>query len=139
MDTDGNVYAVIIHFEMDGGKNFFKICGVQPMFEDQRKSRESGLFTYAEVKNSGRIGVKFTMKLRGGSEKYASEFFGPSIFKWGRGKARGVSIKNANGDESARITFLGGAKAVSVEPDHDIRLMICFAAIIDEMVDKRMR
>jgi hypothetical protein len=110
------------------------------MYQDQRKNRESGYFTYAEVKNSNGLGVRFSMKLRGEKpEKYTTEYFGPSIFKWGRGNPKGFIVKNESGDECARITFLGGAKAVAVQPDHDIRLMICFAAIIDEMVGKRMR
>jgi hypothetical protein len=138
-DSDGNTYAVILHHDMDG-HNRFKICGVQPMYSNQRKSRLSGYYTYAEVKNSSCLGVKFSMKLRGAaSEKYISEYFGPSIFKWGHGNPKGFIIKNGSGNECARITFLGSAKAVAVQPYHDVRLMICYAAIVDEMVGKRMR
>jgi hypothetical protein len=139
-DTEGTVYAVIFRTLSGGGKNHFRICGVEKMYEQQRKSRESGLYTYAEVKNSGSIGVRFTMKVRGDSaEKYVTEFFGPSIFKWGRGRPRGILIKNEAGKECARITILGGAKAISVEARTDVRLMTCFAVIIDEMVEHRMR
>ncbi|KAL3909201.1 MAG: hypothetical protein SGILL_008176, partial [Bacillariaceae sp.] len=139
-DAEGNIYAVILRSLNGDGKNHFRICGVEPMYVSQNKSRESGLYTYAEVKNSGVLGVKFTMKVRGEEqEKYKSEFFGPSIFKWGQGKPRGFLIKDTKDTECARITILGGAKVVSVEPNVDVRLVACFAAIIDEMVEKRMR
>ena len=140
-DNEGNIYAVILRTLSDGGKNQYRICGVDKMYEEQRKSRESGLYTHAEAKNSGGFGVQFSMKIRGPGEltKYVTEFFGPSIFKWGRGRPRGFLIKNTAGRECARITLLGGAKAISVEPQMDVRLMTCFAAIIDEMVEKRMR
>jgi hypothetical protein len=142
-DTNWNPYAIIIHSLSGGGKNLFRICGIYPLYAYQRKNRETGLYTHAEVKNAGGIGViSYTMNARGESpEEYATDFFGPSIFSWGRGRpTRGVIIKNVTtGDECARMTFLGRAKTVLVEPDNDIRLMICFAAIIEEMIGKRMR
>jgi hypothetical protein len=152
-DMDSNVYAVILHSVVEGNLHRFKICGNDAMFPDQRKSRDSGLFTYADVKNSSGIGVKFTMKLRGDSlTKYFTESFGPSIFQWGRRgqnkSTRGYIIKEtdgadgkkgADGKEVARLTFLGAGKAISIGPDQDFRLMIAFAAIIDEMVEKRLR
>ncbi|KAG7354716.1 hypothetical protein IV203_004072 [Nitzschia inconspicua] len=140
-DTQRKPYAIIVHSLSGGGKNLFRICGVTPLYGDQRKNRDTGFFTYAEVKNAGGIGaIKFTMNVRGERpETYRTEFFGPSLFRWGKGQPRGVVIKNAaTGQESARMTFLGGAKAVLIEPDNDIRLMICFAAIIEEMIGKRL-
>ncbi|KAG7358749.1 hypothetical protein IV203_015338 [Nitzschia inconspicua] len=140
-DAQRKPYAIIVHSLSGGGKNLFRICGVTPLYGDQRKNRDTGFFTHAEVKNAGGIGaIKFTMNVRGERpEMYRTEFFGPSLFRWGKGQPRGVLIKNAaTGQESARITFLGGAKAVLIEPDHDIRLMICFAAIIEEMIGKRL-
>ena len=141
-DTKRNPYAFILHNHSGGGKNIFRICGTRPLYADQRKNRDTRLYTYAEVKNAGGIGrIQFSLTVRGEpSETHYTEFFGPSIFRWGRGRTRGVVIKNkSTGEESARLTFLGGAKVLVVEPDNDIRLMICFAAIIEEMMGKRMR
>ncbi len=148
-DTDGNLYAVMIRSVVEG-RHRFKICGDQPMFPGQRKSRESGYHTYAEAKNWSGPGVRFSMKLRGqgaaaggapSTSKYVAEAFGPAFLHWGRGRPRGFLIKDAasEGGECARITVLGEAKAVSVRPGHDVRLMICFATIIDEMVENRLR
>jgi hypothetical protein len=149
-DVDGNIYAVILEKVVDGGIHRYKICGTQPIFPDQRRSRDSGLFTYAEVKNSSGIGVKFTMKLRGDTQdKYVTESFGPSIFRWGQTtRARGFVVKKmidagskkgSDGKEVCKITFLGAGKALSISPDQDFRLMIAYSAIIDEMVEKRLR
>lgn len=146
-DMDGNMYAVILPSIVDG-QHRFKVCGFEAMFPEQRKSRDSGYFTYADVKNSSGMIVKFSMKLRGDSgTKYVTEAFGPSIFQWGSGRSkntRGFAIKatsdgNTSSEEVARITFLGAGKALSVAPHQDFRLIIAFAAIIDEMVEKRLR
>lgn len=97
--------------------------------------------------------MKFTMKLRGDTQdKYVTESFGPSIFQWGRWgqttRARGFVIKKmidagskkgSDGKEVCKITFLGAGKALSISPDQDFRLMIAYSAIIDEMVEKRLR
>ncbi len=143
-DVEGNQCAVVMHSVLGGGRNYFKICGLEPLYSDQRKNRDTGLFTYADVKNSSGIGVtglKIIMQVYGEStETYIATSFGPSIFKWGKGIPRGFLVKNGTtGLECMRITFLGGAKAISVEPDNDFRLMTCFAVIIHEMVEKRMR
>jgi hypothetical protein len=155
-DTDGNLYAVVIRSVVDG-RHKFKICGDQPMFPGHRRSRESGFHTYAEAKNWSGLGIRFGMKVRGGdaaqdgeeeqeeecassTSKYVTESFGPTFLQLGQGRPRGFHIKDSSdGQECARITVMGNVKAISVRPYHDIRLMICFATIIDEMVENRLR
>jgi hypothetical protein len=161
--SDGNVLAMISHVITDG-KNHYKIFGLRPMYPGQRRNRTTGLYSYADIENNGSwlSGAKFVMTLPELSITYTASFFGPSVFKWGKGEPRGYDIfegsqtqtrvskavmsRNKQYPPMAKIAkniLLGSgennATAVIVSKDHNAVLMVCFAAIISEMVEKRMR
>eukprot|EP00539_Tryblionella_compressa_P011106 CAMPEP_0178804382 /NCGR_PEP_ID=MMETSP0745-20121128/15049_1 /TAXON_ID=913974 /ORGANISM="Nitzschia punctata, Strain CCMP561" /LENGTH=402 /DNA_ID=CAMNT_0020463677 /DNA_START=25 /DNA_END=1233 /DNA_ORIENTATION=- len=158
---------------MQNGIHRYKIFGRKPIYANQPRSRETGYYTYADVKNVGGIsGVRFAMTLRRNvkaenqveqnetnsdpqsstpSTLYTADFFGPSVFMLGRGHPRGFLVRNDAGKKCAKFVRLGAgnneAIAVTVsskESDktnnsHATLLLFCFAAIIEEMVNKRMR
>ena len=149
-DCQGELAAVIIHSMDDQSTHRYKICSGNPAYPGQRRSPGINLYTWADVKNStsGR-GLQYSMKLRSpGGEKYVSEHFGPSLFKWDT--PRGFTIRKdppANNEDqqakeqkpSARVAYMGGARGLVVAPRADPCLMYCFVTIIDEMVEKRQR
>ena len=136
-DENGELCAVIVRTVMDAGQNRFRLCGRTKAYPDQRKGKDTGYYTWGEVKNSSGINVKFSMKLKGGSEtKYVTETFGPSLFNWNT--PRGFIIKQGK-EACCRITYLGDSRGIVLAPNVDKCLMLCFAAIIEEMVEHRMR
>jgi hypothetical protein len=138
-DADGELCAIIVHEVVDGyQQHVFKICGPKKMNKHHRRSKHSGYYTWAEVRNSSGINVRFSMKVRGhnGEAKYVTETFGPSLFKWGT--PRGFVVKQGQ-KACTRITYLGDSRGIVVAPNVDKCLMLCFALIIEEMVENRMR
>ena len=146
-DCQGELAAVIIHSVDDQRTHRYKICSGTPLFPGQRRSPGMNLYTWADVKNStsGR-GLQYSMKLRSQEgEKFVSEHFGPSLFKWDT--PRGFTIRKestANSDDqqqqpSARVAYMGTARGLVVAPKVDPCLMYCFVTIIDEMIEKRLR
>lgn len=200
-DNKGNQCAIVLRLPKDHeGHHRFKICGERPMRSEHRRNVDTGLYTWATVKNTGGIvGVQFSMKLRGAGEsssgqEYVTEAFGPSLFHWST--PRGYVIRQVGGYSSsknmipkgsdhstttssrtmmlpkgsdhsptgsknmmipkgsdhsvgsaaavtenacARLTYLSGSRALTVGRNVDLCLMTSFAAIIDEMVEHRMR
>lgn len=135
-DADGELCAIIQHTDVDG-RHRFKISGPNKMTVCHRRSKDSGYYAWADVKNSSGIKPKFLMKMRGDTKsRYKTEAFGPSLLKWG--SPRGFLIKQDE-EPCARITYLGGDQGIVFAPNVDKCLMLCFALIIEEMVKNRMR
>jgi hypothetical protein len=135
-DASGNICAYIQH-SLVNGQNKYKICSYKPM-NDEHQSGHTGLYTWAEVKNAGTFGVKFSMRMRGNSpDRFTTESFAPSLLHWSKRTRGFLMLKNK--EACARLTHLQSAKTLDVPPGIDLCLMICYTAIIDEMVESRLR
>ena len=136
-DANGELCAIVIK-SVVRGQNKFKICCDKPMSVDHRRSHGVGYYTWANVKNSNGFGVKFSMTCKSEPDsKFTTESFAPSLLNWGK-SPRGYIIKK---DDVAcgRLTNLGGARGLVLGKGIDMCMMICYAAIIDEMVENRLR
>lgn len=143
-DVHGRFCAVIIHqSDKTDGNNVFKICGNRPASRTQRLSNETGYYTWAEVRNSGSLGGKFCMKrycegtLSCSMDDHVTKPFG-SLFN--TRKSRGYAFLDSKKKECVKMVILNrGGKGIMVAPERDMCLMLAFAAVVDEMLENRMR
>jgi hypothetical protein len=143
-DKHGRFCAVIIHqSDKMEGNNVFKICGNRPASRTQRLSNETGYYTWAEVRNSGSFGGKFCMKryseetLTCSADQHVTKPFG---LLFNTRKSRGYVFTDSKKKECVKMVILNrGGKGIMVAPDRDLCLMISFVAVVDEMMENRMR
>jgi hypothetical protein len=144
-DKHGRFCAAIIRQsdKEKEGTNVFKICGNRPASRTQRLSNETGYYTWAEVRNSGSFGGKFCMKryseetLTCSADQHVTKPFG---LLFNTRKSRGYVFTDSKKKECVKMVILNHeGKGIMVAPDRDLCLMISFVAVVDEMIENRMR
>lgn len=139
-----NCAIIIRQSSSAGGKYTFKICSsTKAVTKKQRKSSETGYYTWAEVKNTGALGGNFALKFYSDTtstcsdHKHEAKPFG-SLFNVRA--SRGIIITNhKNSTCSKMVTLNNGDRGILVAPDQDLCLMLAYAAIVDEMIENRLR
>lgn len=139
-----NCAIIIRQSSSAGGKYIFKICSSKKsVTKKQRKSSETGYYTWAEVKNTGALGGNFALKFYSDTtstcsdHKHEAKPFG-SLFN--TRASRGIIITNhKNSTCSKMVTLNNGDRGILVAPDQDLCLMLAYAAIVDEMIENRLR
>jgi hypothetical protein len=148
-DSNGQTCAVILHSRNLEGRNTFKICGGRPMSQKHTISADSGYYTWAEVYNTGEINAQFLLTIRqdakpqGNSVRFKTKSVGSRYLTCCFGRPRGFSIyhKTEEGekhDGCGTISFYKDTRGVMVSQNMDFGLMLCYAVIIDEMMERRM-
>ena len=139
-DANNNLAAIVMRHRDSGDGTFrYRIFGGEALYKGQRRISETGLYKWGDVKASKNIGLRFTMQVKARPPeltKYVTEHFGPSLFNLA--KPRGFAIKKDD-DAVAKVTRLGDKQGLALAPDVDPCLIVCFVAIIDEMIGKRLR
>jgi len=138
--------AIFLKTESMGGMvgvNVFKICGNKPASRSQRLSNETGYYTWAEVKNTGVLGAKFVMDrfspetLSCSADQHSTKTFG-SLFN--KQKDKGCVIFDSKKKECTKMASLENRdKGILVGPRRDLCLILAFCAVVDEMMERRLR
>lgn len=148
-DSDGKICAVIFHSRNLEGRNTFKICGGRPMSQHHTISSDSGYYTWAEVRNTGELNAQFCLTIRqdaepqGNNVRFKTKSVGSMYLNCCMRQPRGFSIyhKSEEGkkyDGCGTISFYKDSRGVMVSQNMDYGLMLCYAVIIDEMMERRM-
>lgn len=141
-DADGRVCAMILRNQEKDGPHSFTICGSKPSFKGQNMSYDrygKSFFRWAEVRNLGGFGGKFALegpRDKANKPTFVTKPFG-SLFRLK--KTRGHVVLNQKQRECARILSVKAGKGVLIGPNQDSGLMLCYAAIVDEMIEQRLR
>jgi hypothetical protein len=142
-DSDGRVCAMILRSQDMDGTNSFTICGLKPAVKRQKMTHDTfgqGYLKWAEVRNLGGLGGQFALKHTRDDTSSNSTFVTKSFGSLCRPKkTRGHVVRNQKQTECAKIVSLKKGKGVLVAPKEDPGLMLCYAAIVDEMIEHRMR
>jgi hypothetical protein len=142
-DSDGRVCAKILHSRDTDGINTFIISGIEPAVKYQKMSHDrfgKGYLKWAEVRNLGGLGGQFALKHTRDDSSSKSTFVTKSFGSLFRPKkARGHLVRNQKQTECAKIVSLNEGKGILVAPKEDPGLMLRYAAIVDEMIEIRMR
>jgi hypothetical protein len=143
IDSGNQVCAIIDYKKSLEGKYIFQIHGQKQMTADKKMSYGEDKCAWAEVVNTGALGLRFRMKVRDicFQTKSNGSSFSSCCFS---SSPRGLSIyrKAVDGkkyDECGEITFYGDFKSVVISRNMDFGLMLCFTAIIDEFIERRLR
>jgi hypothetical protein len=148
-DSNGQTCAVILHSRNLEGRNTFKICGGRPMSQHHTISSDSGYFTWGEVHNTGELNAQFCLTIRQDAEpqgnivRFKTKSVGSMYLNCCLRQPRGFSIyhKSEEGkkyDGCGTISFYKDSRGVMVSQNMDYGLMLCYAVIIDEMMERRM-
>lgn len=145
-DADGKVCAMILCHDVKMSTTKFSICGLEPVVHKQTMKYDQvgfGYYKWAQVKNAGGFGGTITLKHTKDEVKLQSEYtyctkmFG-SVFRIK--KTRGHVVLDEDKKECAKLIPLHNTgRAISIGPKMDVALMLCYAVIIDEILESRIR
>jgi len=147
-DADGNQCALIFHTMNAFGKSIFRICGPVPM--NRYHKSIDGYFVWAEVKNIGEMSPHFRMVLKGGGDPQGqsaivkTKKIGSQLLRCFGTKTNGFSLYREKEDGSnlgvcGRISYYSECRGLIVSAEMDFGLMLCFALVVDEMMENRTR
>lgn len=147
-DADGRICALIFHTQNSAGENKFRICGPVPMHTHHKSV--DGYFIWAEIANVGELHPKFCMTIKrdadpqGQSVRFKTKTSGSRWLRCFGPEANGFSIYRKKDDGSkiggcASISYYKDCRGLTVQPNMDFGLMLCFALVVDEMVAYRLR
>eukprot|EP00980_Cylindrotheca_fusiformis_P022426 scaffold9290_cov107-Cylindrotheca_fusiformis.AAC.4 len=149
-DAEGRTCAYIFHTKNLEGRNTFKICGARPMSNHHTISLERGSYIWADVQNTGSVSPKFCLTIRKEAEptkklvRFKTRSVGSRYLSCFDKEPRTFSIyhKSEEGKKyegCGKISFYRDSRGVMVSKNMDYGLMLCYAAIVDEMIERRMR
>lgn len=149
-DANGITCAMIFHNKSLEGKNTFKICGARPMSNHHTISADSGYYTWAEVHNTGEFNPEFCLTIRRDAEpsgkivRFKTKSVGSRYLGCCFKEPRGFSIyhktqEGKNLDGCGKLSFYNDIRGLLVSQNMDYGLMLCYAVVIDEMMERRMR
>ncbi|CAJ1968688.1 unnamed protein product [Cylindrotheca closterium] len=129
-----------------GGGNLFQVYSNKPVMPGQKQSKNkimTGCYLWAEIKNTGSMGGKFVMKRYSGETsscsggEHRAQPFG-SLFS--KDKTKGYTFLDGDGKECTKMISLKNRdKGIAIAPRRDTGLMLAFCAVVDEMVERRLR
>lgn len=148
-DASGKTCAVILQTLDKSALNtghVFKVYNNKPAVPRQQASKHKivhGLYLWAEIKNTGAMGGKFVMKRYSSetsscsADKHTTKWFG-SLFS--KVKSKGYTFLDSHKKECVKMFSLENrAKGILIAPNRDMCLMMAYCAVVDEMVQQRMR
>lgn len=144
-NADGKVCAMILCHDQKYSSTKFSICGSEPVVYKQTMKYDQvglGYYKWAHVKNAGGFGGTISLKhtkdeIRPTDYTYCTKMFG-SVFRLK--KTRGHLVLNEEKKECAKLIPLPNTgRAIEIAPKLDTALMLCYAVIVDEILESRIR
>ncbi|KAL3926285.1 MAG: hypothetical protein SGBAC_013535 [Bacillariaceae sp.] len=147
-DVSGKTCAIILHTHENslGGANVFQVYCNKPSTPRQKPSKSeivNGCYLWAEIKNTGFMGGKFVMK------RYSPETFTCSVEQhiakpfgslFAKDRSKGYTFSDCEEKGCTKMVSLRNkGKGIVIAPYRDTGLLLAFCAIVDEMVERRLR
>lgn len=147
-DVSGKTCGIILHTRENslGGANVFQVYCNKPSTPRQKPSKSeivNGCYLWAEIKNTGSMGGKFVMK------RYSPETFTCSVEQhstkpfgslFAKDKSKGYTFSDCEEKECIKMVSLRNkGKGIAIAPYRDTGLLLAFCAVVDEMVERRLR
>lgn len=147
-DVSGKTCAIILQTRENelGGANVFQVYCNKPSTPRQKPSKSetaNGCYLWAEIKNTGSMGGKFVMK------RYSPETFSCSVEQhstkpfgslFAKDKSKGYTFLDCEEKECIKMVLLRNrGKGIAIAPYRDTGLMLSFCAVVEEMVERRLR